>query len=686
MNNETTNSITAAQETELGQAQVQAPAPGPEQGLVQEQAQGLERARGQARELALALVQGREPGPGLELVPAPERVQVLAQGPAIGHPASLYASYQKSSSHAVVETPAPQPVDQASYVPVPMTSTAPICPAKDVSAPPRPAALPTSTAATTMVELTSTAQALAASAPDPQREAARCAECPNRFKGTCADFNMRMGWNHGVPIDDCDACWSLGGPTTEAAAEWRASRAADWITTFKQRKKLITLPAEAAQAIVDKHLTQLEREEYARDPEFGLALTRTVRWNDVRSKWEMATSFARSMASKGFTGKKVELSIKGVRHTSCFGTDLNGFQVYAPCRSLALSVDGKHRFCNDCGCGDREIAHLDHEGYSKLDYPDLACPRKMPGFSNTPIELLPDITFNGDSGGVGDITLHAYHAEGYKSMGHKCRFYTTNPSRRALIEALGQETTENSTLAIVTGGKAGHLKYENEVDKGRTPRAKLWSSRLPFHPPVIAPTPVISEAAMLKATAVVNELKGDKPLVLLFPFAEWNPRQWPLNYWLDLAWTLNHHGVKTLALANAEREHLMKTFPYYNATLSWVEVMGVMSLSEMVVSNDSGPAHLGGVMNVDTLALVGPTTNTFGHAKSVEEVKTGLLECVGCHFDAKRGFRAGCDVACQALMLTLPEAVTTLILERLRRSPLVPADGAATINQEALGG
>ena len=40
--------------------------------------------------------------------------------------------------------------------------------------------------------------------------------------------------------------------------------------------------------------------------------------------------------------------------------------------------------CGGCGCGDRKGTWLisDADEYSKLDYPSLQCPLKMPGFSN----------------------------------------------------------------------------------------------------------------------------------------------------------------------------------------------------------------------------------------------------------------------------------------------------------------
>ena len=45
--------------------------------------------------------------------------------------------------------------------------------------------------------------------------------------------------------------------------------------------------------------------------------------------------------------------------------------------------EGK-KYCGACGCGDRKMTWLvqEAEEYSKLDFPKVACPLGMPGFSN----------------------------------------------------------------------------------------------------------------------------------------------------------------------------------------------------------------------------------------------------------------------------------------------------------------
>jgi hypothetical protein len=103
----------------------------------------------------------------------------------------------------------------------------------------------------------------------------------------------------------------------------------------------------------------------------------------LSNKISMVQNFASAIASRGFSDNKVTKPVKQLRVLSCFGNEHLG-GVLPPCEHLKnSSTEGKH-FCGGCGCGDRKGTWLVAEGdeYSKLDYPKLACPLQMPGFTN----------------------------------------------------------------------------------------------------------------------------------------------------------------------------------------------------------------------------------------------------------------------------------------------------------------
>jgi hypothetical protein len=104
---------------------------------------------------------------------------------------------------------------------------------------------------------------------------------------------------------------------------------------------------------------------------------------EIKKKLNMMQSFASAITSRGFKNEKVTKPIKQLRVLSCFGDKETG-GVLPPCEHLKNSKTQNKSFCAGCGCGDRQGTWLTSDGdkYSKLDYPRLACPLQMPGFSN----------------------------------------------------------------------------------------------------------------------------------------------------------------------------------------------------------------------------------------------------------------------------------------------------------------
>jgi len=103
----------------------------------------------------------------------------------------------------------------------------------------------------------------------------------------------------------------------------------------------------------------------------------------ISDKIGMVKSFSRAIVSRGFNNEKINKPTKQIRALSCFGNLQSGGEL-PPCEFLKNSQTPNKFFCGGCGCGDKPQTWLTIEGeaYSKLDYPKLSCPLKMPGFSN----------------------------------------------------------------------------------------------------------------------------------------------------------------------------------------------------------------------------------------------------------------------------------------------------------------
>lgn len=99
---------------------------------------------------------------------------------------------------------------------------------------------------------------------------------------------------------------------------------------------------------------------------------------------EKAKAFLSSMASRGFTNKTAPTETIELRQLSCHGND-----VIPPCSERKNSDKFPDSFyCGSCGCGDKTGTQLvsitikEKPQYSKLDYPKVSCPLKMPGFTD----------------------------------------------------------------------------------------------------------------------------------------------------------------------------------------------------------------------------------------------------------------------------------------------------------------
>lgn len=209
-------------------------------------------------------------------------------------------------------------------------------------------------------------------------ETKRKEECPQRASGSCHLVNGEIGWVHGMGRKTCDECFALGGE--KGGEEFRTGKVKEWIEYVK--KNLHGADRHILKVVKEKYMKAEEFEAAMSNPEVVFAAHRAEAWANVKPTWEMAESFIRSMMSRGLAGNKVELTVKGERHVSCFGTTLEGERVQEPCPSLMKSDDGVHHYCNACKCGDKKLARLDEKPFDKLDYPYLECAREMRGFSN----------------------------------------------------------------------------------------------------------------------------------------------------------------------------------------------------------------------------------------------------------------------------------------------------------------
>jgi hypothetical protein len=414
-----------------------------------------------------------------------------------------------------------------------------------------------------------------------------------------------------------------------------------------------------------------------------VSATKRDRWANVRDSWEMAGSFVKSIASRGILqNKEAPASTVNEREVSCFGGTYADGTTAQPCTALAVSKDGTHRFCNECGCGDKEIAHLDG---GKLTFPYLECPRSKRGFSNAqphqppPPEIRPPegaLIFDAEDGGVGDCVVFAWICTHYLRQGREVWFRANSPARRDTLRLLGYPTFPSDGKGIpmqpigntFVGFEQDRLQGLPTVSKYPS-RLHWYGSFLEGNPQPSRPTIHLTEEEEAQARKMRAEL-GNENLVLFFPKSSAGCRDWPLAYFSDLAYALQRMGVPSVAVCPSEED--FKSWGRFFPKSVWgypLPIVAGLAKLSVSVGVDTGPTHLAATMGGPTLALMGPTRNVFtAYGPQVQELWVGseTVGCSGCFFNHQRGFRVACDDRCEALVAVKPPVVFKEIQKWLR--------------------
>ncbi len=277
--------------------------------------------------------------------------------------------------------------------------------------------------------------------------------------------------------------------------------------------------------------------------------------------------------------------------------------------------------------------------------------------------------------GLGDVVLGCWIVESAKASGISIHL---NPGTHLLLPSLlgahpDQLTTRQGPLG--PGGDSFYHHYEYKLMRqAYTTRFACWCQLLgvpqlnPVRPPYIEKP---EDTAWATGEWHKIDPSHSKPRIILFPDTAWTVRKWPDAYYIDVANELKNRGYAVAAMAATEAKvSFMPCHWWYGFPINQVAAM--IRQADVVISNDSGPAHLAGTIGTPTIAICGPTHGqvVFGHDDNIYPISSAVTPCVGCHFSEQRGYRYACDYGgCQALMQLDSKAVLALAVQLLRKAP-----------------
>ena len=258
--------------------------------------------------------------------------------------------------------------------------------------------------------------------------------------------------------------------------------------------------------------------------------------------------------------------------------------------------------------------------------------------------------------GIGDILCYAWALSSVRAAGRLISLNTHRYSEILRTFGLGDCTTTTRSAKIgrhpPKDHPSGWVRYWLDC---------FGHSDVPLVRPTYTPDP--ADTAWAHSTW---DGRGRGRRVILFPESAHACREWPESHWAHLAWSLHHDGYSVIVCGARDRS-AHNPFPYALWGLPFTRWCALAAAADLVIGNDSGPAHVGATLGKPTLVLLGPSPRTFfSHAPNVTclSVDTTRVPCVGCTWDHRggAGYRAACDTQCLALSTLSPFEVHTKAL------------------------
>ena len=262
-------------------------------------------------------------------------------------------------------------------------------------------------------------------------------------------------------------------------------------------------------------------------------------------------------------------------------------------------------------------------------------------------------THNGWFKGLGDLVCFGWIGASLQATERDVEFYA-HGWRADVLRFFQQRVTADGSGAI-----APAIGFPTAVQQGSKLNYLEWIAQqclghLPF---------AIFSRPRLDLPPMDRELgRAASARVLLFPECAWPVRAWPRSYWLELARLLKDAEIDLAVVTEKRLEEFGGFRCIYEQPLAFIA--GAMQRAQLVIGNDSGPAHLAGTIGTRTLVLHGPTTERiYAHLPEVISHRRRALPCAGCEYLAP--FRESCTHGCHELYRTFPEEVFAQAMKML---------------------
>ena len=272
--------------------------------------------------------------------------------------------------------------------------------------------------------------------------------------------------------------------------------------------------------------------------------------------------------------------------------------------------------------------------------------------------------------GIGDHLTALYACVGAANAGSEVVFHTRYPQ--------WLERASHPGLTI-TGELPPRRGNGIDLNHDSGSQLRYAKARAQWYADAIQPGLKPARPARVDREIRVPRFDFDR-YVLLAPFSAWARRDWPGANWTRLTHLLREAGWEVVATGvGSDAQRFDEVFSQTTALWAidhppeWM--MDAMLGAACVIGNDSGMAHLAGLLGVPTVSIHAhlPPQVLFSHTAVTS--LTPKTNCTFCRWQPERGYNTACDAACSALATVGPEEV-------LRAVEKAVETGARRENQE----
>jgi hypothetical protein len=259
-----------------------------------------------------------------------------------------------------------------------------------------------------------------------------------------------------------------------------------------------------------------------------------------------------------------------------------------------------------------------------------------------------DVSFYLSALGIGDAVCGMYAACGIADKGFNVTFHTNHVDWLSSVQHPNVRVCQEPDLfADANLDYAGQLKSDQSISR---PNWYIKNLHRFYEFP---------DCEAKRPQSVFSYAKEQK-IAVIAPSSIWQVRSWNADRWTELSNLLTRSGyLVTIVGSGKNQEQIPADRILWNRPAS--EVLQAIGEATILFGNDSGMAHLAGLLNTPAVVVLGPTIRdfVFDCSDSVVGIASDM-PCTGCFWQRDRGWDERCVKICESLQSIRPEAVFQL--------------------------